>query len=149
MLRELLSGFDLRDYNPSVRRFFLYAILFFSGMALFSLLYNLYLLRLSYQEDFIGRMAGLFPLASGLAALPTGVLDLGYSRADVTCPAGKAICPELTAPQRPIAMILADAEDPETDIGQALQTGIAAHEAAGADVLPGVKVSDYSAFELR
>ena len=82
-------------------------------------------------------------------ALPTGVLDLGYSRADVTCPAGKAICPELTAPQRPIAMILADAEDPETDIGQALQSGIAAHEASGADVLPGVKVSDYSAFDLR
>lgn len=81
--------------------------------------------------------------------LPTGVLDLGYSRADVSCPAGKAICPELTAPQRPIAMILADGEDPETDIGQALQSGIAAHEAAGADVLPGVKVSDYSAFDLR
>ena len=81
--------------------------------------------------------------------LPTGVLDLGYSRADVSCPYGKAICPELTAPQRPIAMILADGEDPETDIGQALQSGIAAHEAAGADVLPGVKVSDYSAFDLR
>ena len=81
--------------------------------------------------------------------LPTGVLDLGYSRADVSCPSGKAICPELTAPQRPIAMILADGEDPETDIGQGLQSGIAAHEAAGADVLPGVKVSDYSAFDLR
>ena len=81
--------------------------------------------------------------------LPTGVLDLGYSRADGSCPSGKAICPELTAPQRPIAMILADGEDPETDIGQALQNGIAAHEAAGADVLPGVKVSDYSAFDLR
>jgi hypothetical protein len=81
--------------------------------------------------------------------LPTGVLDLGYSRAEVTCPAGEKLCPALTAPQRPIAMILADAEDPETDIGQALQTGIAAHEASGADVLPGVKVSDYSAFDLR
>ena len=81
--------------------------------------------------------------------VPIGVLDLGYSRAEVTCPAGKTICPELTAPQRPIAMILADAGDPDTDIGQALQTGIAAHEAAGADVLPGVKVSDFSAFDLR
>ena len=80
MLRELLSGFDLRDYNPSVRRFFLYAILLFSGMALFSLLYNLYLLRLSYQEDFIGRMAGLFPVASGLVALPTGVLSDRFGR---------------------------------------------------------------------
>lgn len=82
-------------------------------------------------------------------ALPTSMLDLGYSRAEVTCPAGKTICPELTAPQRPIAMILADAEDPDTDIGEALRNGIAGHEAAGADVLPGVKISDYSAFDLR
>jgi len=82
-------------------------------------------------------------------ALPTSVLDLGYSRAKVACPAGQTVCPDLSAPQRPIAMILADAADPETDIGTALQTGIAAREATGADVLPGVKVSDYSAFDLR
>jgi len=82
-------------------------------------------------------------------ALPTSMLDLGYSRAEVTCPSGKAICPELTAPQRPIAMILADAEDPDTDIGEALKSGIAGYEATGADVLPGVRISDYSAFDLR
>jgi hypothetical protein len=46
-------------------------------------------------------------------------------------------------------MILADAEDPQTNIGEALQSGIAAHEAAGAEVLPGVRISDYSAFDLR
>ena len=82
-------------------------------------------------------------------ALPTSMLDLGYSRAEVACPAGRTICPELTAPQRPIAMILADAEDPDTDIGEALKSGIAGHEATGADVLPGVRISDYSAFDLR
>jgi hypothetical protein len=82
-------------------------------------------------------------------ALPTSVLDLGYSRTKVSCPENEAVCPELSAPQRPIAMILADADDPETDIAAALQSGIAAHEATGADVLPGVKVSDYSAFDLR
>lgn len=81
--------------------------------------------------------------------LPTSMLDLGYSRAEVTCPPEKTICPELTAPQRPIAMILADAEDPDTDIGEALKSGIASHEATGADVLPGVRISDYSAFDLR
>lgn len=82
-------------------------------------------------------------------ALPASVLDLGYSRAKVTCPAGQDLCPDVSAPQRPIAMILVDAGDPETDIGEALQTGIAAQEAAGASVLPGVNVSDYSAFDLR
>ena len=44
-------------------------------MALFSLLYNLYLLRLSYQEDFIGQVASMAPLATGLLALPTGILS--------------------------------------------------------------------------
>jgi len=82
-------------------------------------------------------------------AVRTGMLDLGYSRAQVQCPDGRPICPGKTAPQRPIAMILADAEDRQTDIGEALQSGIAAHEAAGAEVLPGVKISDYSAFDLR
>ena len=71
----LLSGFDLREYNRNVLLFFLFAIPLFAGMGLFSLLYNLYLTRLSYQEDFIGQMAGLFPLASGLCAIPTGLLS--------------------------------------------------------------------------
>ena len=82
-------------------------------------------------------------------ALPVSVLDLGYSRQEVTCPVGEKICPGLSAPQRPIAMILADAEDPATDIAEALRNGIAAHEATGASVLPDVKISDYSAFDLR
>lgn len=84
-----------------------------------------------------------------VGVLPTSVLDLGYNRRGVTCPAGQKTCPELTAPQRPVAMILADAEDPDTDIGEALRAGIAAHEAAGESVLPDVDISDYSAFNLR
>lgn len=76
-----------------------------------------------------------------------GILDLGYSTQAVTCPAGEKICPELSAPQRPIAMILAAAEDPDTDIGAALKNGIAEQEAAGASVLPDVQVTAYSGFE--
>ncbi len=83
------------------------------------------------------------------AVLPVGVLDLGYSRAQVTCPGDAPVCPDLTAPQRPVAMIFVQADDPETDILDALRTGIEAHEATGASVLPGVIVSDYSAFDLR
>lgn len=74
------------------------------------------------------------------------VLDLGYSTARIPCPGGEALCPELTAPQRPVAMILARADDPETDIGAALQAGVQAMEAAGEAVLPGVRVSEYSGF---
>ena len=49
----VLRGFRPREFSRNVRLFFLYGISINAGMALFSLLYNLYLLRLSYQEDFI------------------------------------------------------------------------------------------------
>lgn len=70
-----LSRFRLREYNRNVRLFFAFGTSINAGMALFSLLYNLYLLRLSYQEDFIGQVAGMAPLATGLLALPIGILS--------------------------------------------------------------------------
>lgn len=70
-----LHTFRLREFNRNVRLFFGYGIAINAGMALFTLLYNLYLLRLSYQEDFIGQVAGMAPLATGLFALPIGMLS--------------------------------------------------------------------------
>ncbi len=75
-----LSGYRLREFNRNVQSFFLYGISINAGMALFSLLYNLYLLRLSYQEDFIGQVASMAPLATGLLALPIGVLSDRFGR---------------------------------------------------------------------
>ena len=75
-----LSGFRLREFNHNVKSFFLYGVLINAGMALFSLLFNLYLLRLSFQEDFIGQVAGMSPLASGLLALPVGMLSDRFGR---------------------------------------------------------------------
>lgn len=74
-MRGLLRGYHLREYNSNVRRFFLFGIPLFAGMMIQSLLYNLYLTRLGFQEDFIGQMAGLAPLASGLFAVPTGIIS--------------------------------------------------------------------------
>ena len=70
-----LSRFRPREFNRNVRLFFAFGTSINAGMALFSLLYNLYLLRLSYQEDFIGQVASMAPLATGLLALPTGILS--------------------------------------------------------------------------
>ena len=75
-----LRGFRIREFNRNVRSFFLYGAFINAGMALFSLLYNLYLLRLSYQADFIGLLASMAPLATGLVALPTGVLSDRFGR---------------------------------------------------------------------
>jgi len=104
---------------------------------------------LSHTRGHALRAAIAANLPCDTAALPASVLDLGYNRQKVTCPSGEALCPDVSAPQRPIAMILVDADDPDTDIGEALQSGITAQEVAGANVLPGVNVSDYSAFDLR
>ena len=75
-----LSGFRLREFNRNVQSFFMYGVLINAGMALFSLLFNLYLLRLSYQEDFIGLVASMAPLATGLLALPVGMLSDRFGR---------------------------------------------------------------------
>lgn len=75
-----LSGFRLREFNRNVQSFFIYGVLINAGMALFSLLFNLYLLRLSYQEDFIGQVASMSPLATGLLALPVGMLSDRFGR---------------------------------------------------------------------
>ena len=71
----MLRGYNLREYNANVRRFFLFGVPLFAGMTIQSLLYNLYLTRLGFQEDFIGLMAGLAPIASGLLAIPTGIIS--------------------------------------------------------------------------
>jgi MFS family permease len=71
--RSLLALVDLRQFEPNARLFFAFGVPYFSGMGLFTLLYNLYLVRLGYHEDFIGLLASMTPLSSGLAAVPVGV----------------------------------------------------------------------------
>ena len=75
MFKNWFVGFNLREYSPNIRRFYLFAIPIFAGMALFLLLYNLYLIRLGFREDFIGEFTGVFALASGVVAIPTGILS--------------------------------------------------------------------------
>jgi predicted MFS family arabinose efflux permease len=64
---------DIRRFSRNAQFFFAFSILYSSGMSLFTLLYNLYLLRLGYREDFIGLLAGMMPLTSGLFAIPIGM----------------------------------------------------------------------------
>ena len=79
-LFTLPNNFRLSDFSRSVQLFYIYGFSINSGMALFALLYNLYLLRLSFREDFIGQIASMGPLATGLLALPIGMLSDRISR---------------------------------------------------------------------
>ncbi len=74
-MTDLFRGYNLRDYNENVRRFFLFGIPLVAGMTVQSLLYNLYLTRLGFQEDFIGLIVGVAPIACGLFAFPIGYLS--------------------------------------------------------------------------
>lgn len=74
-MNELLRGYNLGDYNRNVRLFFLFGVPLIAGMMIQALLYNLYLTRLGFQEDFIGQLVGLAPIASGLFAIPTGYIS--------------------------------------------------------------------------
>ncbi|MSS70479.1 MAG: MFS transporter [Candidatus Latescibacteria bacterium] len=73
MWRSLFYRVDVRRFSRNAQFYFAFSILYSSGMSLFSLLYNLYLLRLGYREDFIGLLAGMTPLTSGLFAIPIGM----------------------------------------------------------------------------
>jgi len=74
-LTGLFRGYSLREYNENVCRFFLFGIPLMAGMTVQSLLYNLYLTRLGFQEDFIGQLVGLAPIACGLFAFPIGYIS--------------------------------------------------------------------------
>ena len=80
MLRLALDLVDIRKFDRNARLYFVFGIPYFSGMALFGLLYNLYLLRLGYREDFIGLLAGMTPLAAGVFAILIGILSDRYGR---------------------------------------------------------------------
>ena len=73
MTGGLFRGLDPRRYHRNVQHYVLFGIFYFFGFGLFFLLYNLYLLRLGFREDFIGQLAGMSPLASGLFAIPIGI----------------------------------------------------------------------------
>lgn len=80
----------LRDYADRLRRFSPNARLFLLSVfgiglasSIFSLLLNIYLLRLGYKQDFLGLMAAIPPLVTALLAVPAGVVGdaLGHRRA--------------------------------------------------------------------
>lgn len=103
-----LSGFRLREFNQNVQSFFHYGVAINAGMALFSLLFNLYLLRLGYQEDFIGQVASMAPLACGLLAMPTGMLSDRFGRKPFMISSGLLLAVSqlgLCLSQSPVALL--------------------------------------------
>jgi MFS family permease len=66
----------MRAFSPSLRRFLLaMALILMTGFGLIPVLQNLYLLRLGFDVQFIGLLAGLGQVVWAAAALPAGMLS--------------------------------------------------------------------------
>ncbi|MBL8292229.1 MAG: MFS transporter [Bryobacterales bacterium] len=76
-----------RDLPPAFWRFFASFVLFNSGLLVFFLLYNLYLLELGYREDFVGAVAATFTAGNIAGSLASAfvVARLGMRNSLVLC----------------------------------------------------------------
>ena len=63
-----------RSFSRNARLFLLSQVVAGLGSGIFGVLFNLYLVRLGHHEDFIGQVAGLSTLLTGLVAFPAGLL---------------------------------------------------------------------------
>lgn len=98
MLGRILS--PIRAFNPQARLFFAVLVgLTFVADGLYSVLLNLYLLRLDYGTEFIGLVNAVGLLTFGLASLPAGILGSRMSSTGLmkfgafTCLAGGLLLP--------------------------------------------------------
>ena len=98
MLGRILS--PIRAFNPQTRLFFAAIVgLTFVADGLYSVLLNLYLLRLGYGTEFIGLVNAVGLLTFGLASLPAGILGSRMSTTGLmkfgafTCLAGGLLLP--------------------------------------------------------
>jgi MFS family permease len=78
-------GRQFLRFSPNAWLFLVSSLFAGLGSGIFSVIFNLYLLRLGYREDFIGQVASLGTLATGLLAIPAGLLAdrLGRKRSMV------------------------------------------------------------------
>ena len=62
------------ESGRDVQLFLVYALVSYLGLGVFALIFNLYLVRLGYDEGFIGAFNGVYTLSMGLMCLTMGFL---------------------------------------------------------------------------
>lgn len=62
------------ESGRDIQLFLVYALVSYLGLGVFALIFNLYLVRLGYDEGFIGAFNGLYTLSMGLMCLAMGFL---------------------------------------------------------------------------
>ncbi len=100
MTRHALAQYfgHARLFSRNARLFLLANGLAGLGVGISMVLLNLYLLRLGFREDFIGQVAGLTTLATGVISIPAGILADRFGRRR-TILLGTALCVVASAGQ--------------------------------------------------
>ena len=67
-------GTSLKSFKPNARLYLAASMLMAVSMAIQNVLYNLYLIQLGYDEDFVGQAAAAVSLGIALGGIPAGLL---------------------------------------------------------------------------
>ena len=64
----------VRQFTPNARKFLAFQFFLALNSGIYGVIFNLYLLKLGYHEDFMGVMLGVVYVSSGLLSLPAALL---------------------------------------------------------------------------
>ena len=64
----------VRQFTPNARKFLVFQFFLALNSGIYGVIFNLYLLKLGYHEDFMGVLLGVVFVSSGLMALPAALL---------------------------------------------------------------------------
>ncbi len=64
----------VRQFTPNARKFLAFQFFLALNTGIYGVIFNLYLLKLGYHEDFMGVLLGVVYISAGLLALPAAML---------------------------------------------------------------------------
>ncbi|WP_195573826.1 MFS transporter [Paenibacillus sp. 1001270B_150601_E10] len=71
---------EIKDWHPNIRLFFLSNLLYQFGSGMFTVLYNLYIQSLGYNQEMNGSIVSIQSLATALMFIPIGLMGDRFSR---------------------------------------------------------------------
>ncbi|WP_127582812.1 MFS transporter [Paenibacillus koleovorans] len=69
---------QLSEYSRNIRLFFLFNFVWNFGLGMFSLVYNLYIRALGYEQTMVGHLVGVTAIAAALILIPAGMMNDKY-----------------------------------------------------------------------
>ncbi|ETA67217.1 arabinose efflux permease family protein [Methanolobus tindarius DSM 2278] len=64
----------IKEFTPNARMFLTYVFLISLNLGVYKVIFNLYILRLGYSEDFLGMILSLTSIATGVFSIPAAMI---------------------------------------------------------------------------